>query len=291
MNRTKTILVILFALVLGLGIYVAQPTHRIAVQHLLSQAGNFTTTQTEVVKNIEEDVASVALPTSKPSELKLSRQAIIEATNKERELQGLKPLAENSKLNNAAELKLKDMFDRQYFEHQSPDGHGPSYLAEQTGYTYIVIGENLALGNFRNDAALVTAWMESPGHRANILHTRFMEIGVAVGQGMYNGKKTILAVQEFGQPSTSCPGINDQLKDATIRDEVLVDEMSDSLGNLRRDLDVLPYGSPEQNKKYNQKIDEFNTLVKRYNITVTKLKVEIESYNAQVRAFNACVRD
>src|SRR6185369_15716694 len=118
---------------------------------------------------------------------------------------GLPALKENALLDKAAKKKLDDMFAQQYFEHINPQGKGPSDLAKSVGYDYIAIGENLALGNFKNDAELVQAWMDSPGHRANILNKQYTEIGVAVGQGTYEGKKTWLAVQEFGRPTSSCP--------------------------------------------------------------------------------------
>jgi len=113
------------------------------------------------------------------------------------------------------DLQLDDIFEKQYFAHISPEGLGPSDLAEKSGYEYIMIAENLALGNFKDDNTLVNAWMDSPGHRANILNNRYTEIGVAVGKGFFsesneNNKEEIatevwIAVQEFGLPLSSCP--------------------------------------------------------------------------------------
>jgi uncharacterized protein YkwD len=100
---------------------------------------------------------------------KLTVTGTIYWTNQQRGQNNLPALKENLKLTQAAQLKVKDMFDKQYFEHISPQGVGPAGLAETVGYDYIAIGENLALGNFKDDQALVEAWMNSPGHRANIL--------------------------------------------------------------------------------------------------------------------------
>ena len=118
----------------------------------------------------------------------LSQNDVIDLTNKARATYGSLPaLKENSKLDFSAEKKLQDMFMKQYFEHVSPSGIGVGDLANQISYEYIVIGENLALGNFKDDQALVDAWMASPAHRANILNKHYTEIGVAVGKGTFEG--------------------------------------------------------------------------------------------------------
>src|SRR5262249_8345343 len=114
----------------------------------------------------------------------LTQAGVIKWTNIQRQENGALPaLTVNAKLNESAQLKLKDMFAKQYFEHVSPSGVGPDGLANEVGYAYASIGENLALGNFADDRALVQAWMDSPGHRANILGKSYREIGVAVGKG------------------------------------------------------------------------------------------------------------
>lgn len=112
---------------------------------------------------------------------RLTAAGIIEQTNAQRGDFGQSALKENEQLNQAALAKVKDMFAGQYFEHISPLGKGPADLAKAAGYLYVSIGENLALGNYKDDAALVEAWMNSPGHRANILDPRFTEIGIGVG--------------------------------------------------------------------------------------------------------------
>ena len=108
----------------------------------------------------------------------LTTSGIIRETNGEREHRGLTPLREILALNALAETKVRDMFRRAYFEHVSPTGENIGDLAAGR-YEYVVIGENLALGNYRDDRDVVSAWMNSPGHRANILHAAFTEIGVA----------------------------------------------------------------------------------------------------------------
>src|SRR3989344_5705251 len=119
---------------------------------------------------------------------RLTLSGVIAQTNEQRQFFGKPALKENAQLNQAAMSKVKDMFAGQYFEHISPLGKGPGDLAREAGYVFITIGENLALGNYKDDAVLVQAWMDSPGHRANILNGRFTEIGVAVVKGIYEGE-------------------------------------------------------------------------------------------------------
>lgn len=127
---------------------------------------------------------------------------VILATNRWRVANGLKPLAENSKLNLAADFKMRDMFMRQYFDHYGPgQTSGLPELLTRFGYRHMSSGENLARGNFKNADELLTGWMARPGHRANILDNRFTDIGVGIGYDVFEGKRTIFVVQIFGNQS------------------------------------------------------------------------------------------
>lgn len=126
---------------------------------------------------------------------------VILETNIQRRANGLGPLTENSKLNAAADFKMRDMFARQYFNHYGPNQtSGIPELLARFDYKYLAAGENLALGDFKNANELVVGWMASPGHRANILNGTYQEIGVAVGCEVFQGRRTIIAVQIFGTP-------------------------------------------------------------------------------------------
>lgn len=221
-----------------------------------------------------------------PSTSVLSVHNVIAYTNIARDENGkLAPLVENKTLDLVAEMKLQDMFTRQYFEHVSPSGDGPGELADRAGYAYVVVGENLALGNFGSDLELVTAWMNSPGHRANILNKNYMEIGVAVGKGMYEGRETWLAVQSFGMPRNACPVTNEPLREYIL-------ESNKKIAALRIDLDAkkaqIDAMSPND-ATYNALVVEFNTLVKEYNALVEANRGYAATYNAGVQAFNACI--
>ena len=72
---------------------------------------------------------------------------------------------------------------RRYWAHESPDGRSPFTWLEPNGYTFHYAGENLATG-FDTTEVLVEGWMESPGHRANILSPHFEDCGIAIIDGM-----------------------------------------------------------------------------------------------------------
>jgi uncharacterized protein YkwD len=209
----------------------------------------------------------------------------IERTNQQREIAGLLPLNENPKLDQAAELKLKDMFDDQYFEHISPSGDGPSDLANEVGYKYIMVGENLALGNFKDDQTLVQAWMDSPGHRANILNDRYQEIGVAVGKGLFEGKETWLAVQEFGTPLSACPQPSASLKAQINTNQARISSLQADLAAKKADLEKNNYSRQE----YNRKVEAYNSEVAEVNSLISQTKALVNQYNSQVQEFNKCL--
>lgn len=97
-------------------------------------------------------------------------------TNAERAGAGCRPQRVEPNLQAAAQLHSKDMVDRDYFSHTSPDGLGPGDRAAAQGYPSWS-GENIAAG-YRTPAEVVRAWMSSAGHRANILNCRSMSTGV-----------------------------------------------------------------------------------------------------------------
>lgn len=129
-------------------------------------------------------------------------QNIINLSNSERDKEGISKLYENKTLKAAAELKLNDMFKKNYWDHIGPSGETAWEFIAEEGYQYEVAGENLARG-FSNPNDVVKAWMNSPTHRENILNTRFQEIGIAIGSGKIKGSTTTVIVQLFGRPRTA----------------------------------------------------------------------------------------
>jgi hypothetical protein len=124
---------------------------------------------------------------------------LLKYTNLQREANGLAPLTLNPELTHAAQLKANDMFAKDYWAHVSPDGTTPWVWIRDSGYDYLYAGENLARG-FTTSSDVVTAWMNSPEHRANMLSPNYTDIGFAVADGTLTGTQTTLVVQEFGSP-------------------------------------------------------------------------------------------
>lgn len=126
-------------------------------------------------------------------------QEIVRLTNQQRVKNGLPPLRFSPILAAAAMNKGKNMFAENYWAHVSPSGKDPWYWIDKTGYVYTVAGENLAK-DFLDPESVVSAWMASPTHRANILNEKYREIGVAVLRGTLKGFQTTLVVQMFATP-------------------------------------------------------------------------------------------
>lgn len=218
---------------------------------------------------------------------KLSKDNIIKYTNNYRnEFGGLAKLTENSKLNLSAENKLQDMFDNQYFEHISPSGAGVGDLGIQAGYDYILIGENLALGNFSDDLDLVDAWMASAGHRANILNGRYTEIGIAVGKGVFEGRSVWMAIQHFGTPRSVCPAVDQVLLGLINLNQNKLKSMEEDLAIRKSKIDVKAI---YEESTYYEQIDKYNILVNTYNELIADTKQKIINYNEQINAFNLCL--
>lgn len=216
----------------------------------------------------------------------LSPFGIIAQTNIARSQDGAKALTENSALNRAAQAKLNDMFAKQYFDHISPSGVGPGDLAEQAGYNYVVVGENLALGNFDGDSDIVNAWMNSPGHRENILSDKFTEIGVAVKEGNFEGDKVWIAVQEFGRPVSSCPIVDESLRSIIESQRIVLENEARAIDAERAALDALRQA---EDPSYNSRASAFNARVATYNALVKEIKQLTDRYNAQIADYNRCV--
>ncbi len=127
---------------------------------------------------------------------------LLDQTNLQRQKAGLQPLALNDKLDQAAYLKAQDMFAKQYWAHNAPDGTQPWKWLGDVGYNYDEAGENLAK-NFTTTPAVVTAWMDSPEHKANILEANYSEVGFAVMDGQLEGKPASIVVALYGAPASS----------------------------------------------------------------------------------------
>lgn len=121
--------------------------------------------------------------------------------NKERIYYGLAPLKVDPDLSSAAKNKSKDMLNRNYFEHYA-FGLTPWNFIKSSGYNYLYAGENLAM-DFQTSEGMVSAWMNSPLHRKNILSEDYEDVGFGVVKGVYyeNGsaKETTIVTNMLGR--------------------------------------------------------------------------------------------
>ena len=151
-----------------------------------------TTVQTTVIST----TTTVPLPADVDQSWRLE---VLKLTNQERSKQGLGPLAICPTLDNAAQMHAEAMKEEGFFEHENPfTGEDPSSRGEQAGYGPYV-GENIAMG-YQTPREVVRGWMDSPGHRENILSS-YLHLGVGIsngGSGKYGPGGWFYWVQNFG---------------------------------------------------------------------------------------------
>jgi hypothetical protein len=137
----------------------------------------------------------------------ISPSEVIRLTNVQRADNGLSPVTESTILDAAALAKGNDMLAKGYWAHFAPDGTTPWSFFLKFGYKYSYAGENLAR-DFQDASSTVTAWMNSPSHRENMLNPNYKDIGIGVVEGNLAGVDTTIVVQFFGAPlSGSAPTI------------------------------------------------------------------------------------
>jgi uncharacterized YkwD family protein len=123
-------------------------------------------------------------------------QEVVRLVNVERQKQGLQPYKHNSQVSSIARRKSEDMRDKNYFSHQSPTYGSPFEMLNQFGVEFTAAGENIAKGQ-KTAQAVMNSWMNSPGHRKNILSEKFTEIGVGLAK---NANGTTYWTQMFIRP-------------------------------------------------------------------------------------------
>ncbi|QHE51028.1 CAP domain-containing protein [Pontibacillus sp. HMF3514] len=152
-----------------------QPTQKQPEQNEQDQAQATPTTPSQ------QNEATQQQPTEQEQkqgyELSQYEQKVIELTNEKRAEQGLSPLKIDKELSKVARKKSQDMAQNNYFSHNSPTYGSPFDMMKQFGIEYRTAGENIAKGQ-RSPQEVVNAWMNSAGHRKNILNENFTHIGV-----------------------------------------------------------------------------------------------------------------
>jgi hypothetical protein len=127
----------------------------------------------------------------------IATNVLVDLANENRVKNNVVPLTRNHKLDQAANLKVSDMIERQYFAHFSPDGTTPWSFMLESGYDFLYAGENLAI-NYNDPRSVDEAWMNSPTHRENLLNQNFRDVGIATREGTYQTGNSVYVVQMFG---------------------------------------------------------------------------------------------
>ena len=170
----------------------------IRLRHLIEKAGSPT-----YMKSLTLALLLLAPPAAVAADI--TPAAIVGSMNEARAQAHLPPLREDGRLDAAAAERMRDMEEQGYWAHQSPDGRSPFVWLLPHGYSFRSAGENLACG-FETNELLMAGWMESKGHRENILSPDYADCGVAVIDGSTTGRasgKSIVVM--FGRTMISAP--------------------------------------------------------------------------------------
>jgi hypothetical protein len=207
------------------------------------------------------------------------------------------------------------MIQKQYFAHYSPSGEGATDIAQRAGYHYKHLGENIALGSFQTDEKIVTAWMQSPGHRQNILSDGCSEIGVAARRGRIKGEDVWIAVQIFGQQSPSvaadagarstvtyasanssdhrrreCRAPDESLLGNITKAKAELDDLTGQASSLHKEISAdRSNGSGINARELNQKVARYNELINEISSRRQAALRLIADYNQSVQSYNTCI--
>jgi uncharacterized protein YkwD len=241
---------------------------------------------------------------------RLSKEAIIGLTNNARVSQGLVVLNENRLLDSIAEARARDMLEKQYFAHVSPTGEQASDIAQRIGYPYKIIAENIASGLFFTNQKLVDGWLQSPGHRKNILSSDVREMGASIIEGRLNGEDTWVSVQIFGLQSPpvterACAAPSPELlKEMEIKKGEIA-SLNERVARLKQDLDDESdsielerrvagndqkriYDLNVRVRTYNEKSEWYNRSLAEIKGKTTVLTTMVEEYNKTIQQYRDC---
>lgn len=178
---------------LTLGVSAAQTTHTVVRGDTLWKiASRYQVGVSEIIAanpqlsnpNMIYPGQSITIPSLDTTAASYEQQ-VVDLVNKIRVQNGLKELKHNWELSRVARYKSQDMRDNRYFSHTSPVYGSPFNMIKNFGISYRTAGENIAKG-YTSPEAVVNGWMNSTGHRENILNASFTQIGVGyVADGRY----------------------------------------------------------------------------------------------------------
>jgi uncharacterized protein YkwD len=138
------------------------------------------------------NTSNTSTNTSSGKNVAADQKLAVDLLNADRAKNGLSPLKTNSQLTSLAGNYAQDMINRNFFAHSNPEGQTPFDRMKAAGISYTSAGENIAINN--NVTAAETAFMNSSGHKANILNKDYTDVGVGV---RYKSDGSVYVVQEF----------------------------------------------------------------------------------------------
>ena len=154
-----------------------------------------------VKPKVADAASTIRTCTGSKITLKNNEKRMLDLHNRKRHNQGLPRLCVHPKLQKAARAHSSDMVRRDYFSHYTKGrNEGPCARIRRYGYRWRLCGENIAWGSGSKGSprSRFQAWMNSPGHRANILKKGFREVGVGAAKGSFNGYRGTMWTVDFG---------------------------------------------------------------------------------------------
>jgi uncharacterized protein YkwD len=234
---------------------------------------------------------------------KLNASDIINLTNEYRISLGLLPLHENFQLTHAAEYRANDMIRNKYYAHVNPvTGENPGDAIKQANYQFRTYAENIAMGNWQSNRHIVDGWINSPGHRANIVNPNIREIGVAIVKDTTTplGRPSVYyGVQLFASPMPDCSRPSEADKALLQNMQRKNDDIWRRVNNQKNEIERLQERiNHEQNKNaknrmisdYNRQVNVYNSLVSQANGMQESLKLVVQSYNNKINEYNTCMQ-
>ena len=233
----------------------------------------------------------------------LNATDIVKLTNEYRITLGLPPLRENFQLTHAAEYRANDMIRNSYYAHVNPvTGENPGDAIKQANYQFKSYAENIAMGNWQSNGHIVDGWINSPGHRANIVNPDIREIGVAIVKDNTTplGRPSVYyGVQLFASPMPDCsqPSKADKalLQDMQRKNDDIwrrVDDRRREIEALKNRIDC-ETNMATRNRlitDYNRQVDSFNSLAAEAKGMQDSLKLVVQSYNNKINEYNTCMQ-
>lgn len=141
--------------------------------------------------NTPSDGNTEASSPDRSSETQINKaEMILKLVNQERSKAGVPALTLSTKLTDIANTKAKDMGDKNYFSHQSPTYGSPFDMLKHFGVSYTYAGENIAAGQ-KSAQEVMQSWMNSSGHKANILNKNYTQLGVGFYEGGQYGTEWV----------------------------------------------------------------------------------------------------